>query len=118
MGPLGGLNAALIYAQECGYRAVLTAGCDTLPIPENLVAHLGSGPAVLKDHFLFGVWPAGCVDALSAHLSMQSDHALRGWIALSRARVVPAPCSFVNLNTQQDLAAYAASLNSSSVGLQ
>src|SRR3546814_9684145 len=35
-GPLGGLCAALHHARENDFQAVLTAGCDTLPVPHNL----------------------------------------------------------------------------------
>ena len=32
MGPLGGLNAALRYAQQNGFDIVVTAGCDVVPV--------------------------------------------------------------------------------------
>ena len=55
-GPLGGICAALHHAQENGFDAVLTAGCDTLPVPEDLLSRLlnsspepGGGPAQLVE---------------------------------------------------------------------
>ncbi|RJF90565.1 molybdenum cofactor guanylyltransferase [Sphingomonas cavernae] len=39
-GPLGGLCAALRYAADNGFDAVLTAGCDTLPVPTDLLSLL------------------------------------------------------------------------------
>lgn len=43
-GPLGGICAALHYAADHGFDAVLTAGCDTLPVPGDLTALLRSSP--------------------------------------------------------------------------
>lgn len=39
-GPLGGLCAALRHAADNGFDAVLTAGCDTLPVPAELLSLL------------------------------------------------------------------------------
>jgi molybdopterin-guanine dinucleotide biosynthesis protein A len=113
LGPLGGICGALSYATEHGYDAVLTAGCDTLPLPPELAISLGTGPAVLQGQHLIGVWPATLRQNLHAHLLGQLDHAVRGWIAASGARVVDAKQPFANLNTPQDLARYELSLSSS-----
>lgn len=113
LGPLGGLSGALIYAAEHGYSAVLTAGCDTLPVPHDLVALLGAGPSVIENHYLFGLWPVSLAKALSAHIARQSNHSLRHWIACSGARQIPVRQRFANLNTADDLTRYAETLSSS-----
>jgi len=113
LGPLCGLSGALIYAAEQGYSAVLTAGCDTFPVPQDLVAQLGSCPAVIENHYLFGLWPVSLAKSLSAHIAQQSDHSLRYWIACSGARQIPVQQQFANLNTEDDLSRYSEILSSS-----
>jgi molybdopterin-guanine dinucleotide biosynthesis protein A len=108
MGPLAGLNAALLHAREAGFDGVLTAGCDTLPIPSDMAALLaGAEPAFLDGHYLLGWWPVRLADGLDAHLANGPDRSMRGWIALCNARAVPPPLVLNNLNTPADLAAYA-----------
>ena len=106
MGPLGGLNAALHVAQQNGFDNVLTAGCDTLPVPEFDADEVG--PAVIAGHYLFGVWPASLAGKLDHHLAEQSNHSMRHWIDVSGAREVPSGLIFFNLNSRADLAEYAA----------
>ncbi len=107
LGPLGGLNAALRHAAAHGYQTVLTAGCDTLPLPPNLVDVLCDAPAVIAGAYLFGHWPAALGDALHRHLMSQPDKSMRCWIEQAGAKSVPAPQAFVNINSPQDLADYA-----------
>lgn len=107
-GPLGGICAALRYAADNGFDAVLTAGCDTLPVPTDLRTLLGNGPAVINGQHIFGLWPAVLADALDHHLASQHDRTMRGWIALSGARTVPCDTAFHNLNTPEDFALYLA----------
>lgn len=109
LGPLGGLNAALRYACAHGYAAVLTIGCDTMPVPPDLGLLLSNAPAVIANHYLFGYWPTTLADALDSHLADQTDRSMRHWMRVSGAREVAAPCPLHNLNTPTDLAAYAAS---------
>lgn len=108
LGPLAGLNAALHYAGDRGFDVVVTAGCDTLPLPPDMTALLtGSGPAYLDGHFLLGWWPTALAVPLDRHLADGGDRSMRGWIARCSARAVPAPVVLHNLNTQADLDAYA-----------
>ena len=59
LGQLGGLNAALHYAQENGFQAVLTTGCDVPFYPEPPAALLdGEGAVALEQQHLIGRWPA------------------------------------------------------------
>ena len=105
MGPLGGLNAALHVAQQKGYDAVLTVGCDVLPVP--LFEANEAGPAVIDDHYLFGVWPSSLADKLDTHLATQTNHSMRHWIATSDARLIESHLAFHNLNSRADFEQYA-----------
>ncbi len=108
LGPLGGLNAALRHAAAHGFDTVLTAGCDTLPVPLDLVTTLMPGPAVIADQYLFGCWPVSLGDRLDLHTTHDAKRSMRGWIAAAGARQVASSVLFHNLNTAADLEAYAA----------
>ena len=103
-GPLGGLNAALRYAGENGFDAVLTASCDTLPVPQRLASLLGEEAAVIKDQPLFGFWPANLAGRLDEWLNSQPGRDMRGWIDESGAVEVEIGIAFSNVNTQADYA--------------
>jgi len=108
MGPLGGLNAAFLYAQKNGFDEVLTAGCDVVPVPE-LPRNLPDGHAVYMDgHYLFGVWPVALAPVLDRHLRNQEDLSMRRWITISGAQAIATSDAFHNLNTPMELAQYAA----------
>ena len=108
MGPLGGLNAAFIYAQQNGFDAVVTAGCDVVPVPE-LPRNLPDGRAVYIDgHYLFGVWPVALAPVLDRHLRNQDNLSMRSWITLTGAQAIMSSDIFHNLNTPLELAQYAA----------
>jgi molybdopterin-guanine dinucleotide biosynthesis protein A len=108
LGPLGGLNAALHYAQQYGFGEVVTAGCDVLPVPE-FPRELPNGTAIyVNRHYLFGVWPAALAKILDLHLSEQEDYSMRHWITMIGARAINSKSSFHNLNTPEDVAKYAA----------
>ncbi len=107
LGPLAGLNAALHHARIHGLEGVLSAGCDTLPVPVDLAAQLvGAQPAYLEGHFLIGWWPTSLADLIDEHLGEDNNRSLRGWIARCSARAKPAPTALYNLNTPADLARY------------
>ncbi len=108
LGPLAGLNAALHRARDMGLDGVLSAGCDTLPIPLDAAALLiGPEPAFFEGHFLFGWWPTRLAALLEHHLAEGRDRSMRGWIAQCGAHTVPPPATLHNLNTEADLDAYA-----------
>lgn len=109
LGPLGGLCGALHHAAGHQFDAVLTAGCDVLPVPD-LRALAGPGPAVIEGQRLFGFWPVDLLGPLEVHLATQSDYSLRTWIAKTGARSVSCAGSFHNLNTRADLDEYRAVL--------
>ena len=106
LGPLGGLCAALIHARDNGFDAVLSAPIDAHPIPDDLLDLLsGQGPAVLRDHWLFGLWPSDLAGALDDHLR-SGKRSVFSWIEACGARYVDyrgqPP---VNINTPPMLAA-------------
>lgn len=112
MGPLGGLNAALFYAQQNGFDEVATAGCDVLPVPE-FPREIADGKAIYIDgNYLFGVWPVGLAPLLDRHLSQQQNLSMRHWIAEIGAQAVQSGEAFYNLNTPLDLEEYAAQMTS------
>ena len=107
MGPLGGLNAALYYAQQNRFDEVATAGCDVLPVAE-FPRELTDGKAIYIDgHYLFGVWPVQLAPLLDRHLSKQTNLSMRHWIAGIDARAIRSGETFHNLNTPLDVAEYA-----------
>ncbi len=103
-GPLGGINAALHHARASGHDAVLCAGCDTLPVPCDLAAHLSPGPAVVEGHWLMGLWPVTLAEDLDRWLVDQPDRAIRGWMRTCGARMVSLDQRFYNINTPEALA--------------
>jgi molybdenum cofactor guanylyltransferase len=107
LGPLGGLCAALHYAAQHKFDFILTAGCDVLPVPD-LRALVGPTAAVVKNHWLFGYWPANLAAQLHHHLATQTDRSMRHWIAVSGAAEIPCDAAFHNLNTRYDFALYCA----------
>ena len=108
MGPLGGLNAALCYAQQNGFDEVATAGCDVLPVAEFPDERPDRKAIYVDGHYLFGVWPAGLAPLLDRHLSQQTNLSMRHWIAEIDARAIRSGEAFHNLNTPSDVAKYAA----------
>jgi molybdenum cofactor guanylyltransferase len=104
MGPLGGLCAALQYGAEAGYTHVVSAGCDTLPVPH--LSALLEGPAVIAGHYLFGCWPTQLAPMLDQFLAGGGSHSMRRWIVHSGARELFCDTPFYNLNTRDDFLLY------------
>jgi molybdopterin-guanine dinucleotide biosynthesis protein A len=111
MGPLGGLNAALHYAQQEGYDVVATSGCDVLPVPDFPCELLPGNAVFVEGHYLLGLWPVGLASVLDAHLSGQNNLSMRYWIAEIGARPIDTSAAFHNLNTPSDVAQYAAQIS-------
>lgn len=103
LGPLSGLNAALHHAAAHGFAGVLCTGCDMPIFPDALAqALIGAGAAIVEGQYLMGYWPVGLASLLEAHLAEIQDRSVRGWLAVARPRVVPAP-ELPNINTPEDL---------------
>lgn len=116
LGPLGGLNAALQYAQQNGFDEILTAGCDVVPVPELPPTLLDGRAAYMDGHYLFGLWPVALAPVLDRHLRNQDDLSMRRWITVSGAQAITSCGIFHNLNTPLELAQYAA--HQSNIGIR
>ncbi|MEX3017025.1 molybdenum cofactor guanylyltransferase MobA [Gymnodinialimonas hymeniacidonis] len=113
LGPLGGILAAMTWAESLGADNVLTVAVDTPFLPADLVGRLSEGPGIAvaetQDglHGTTALWPV----YLSADLAQALDRGTRkvtDWAAehtVTRIRfpeTVPPP--FFNVNTAEDLA--------------
>lgn len=105
LGPLGGINAALHYAAERGFDAVLTAPCDAPLLPANLAERLAATgvPAFVEDMPVIGLWPAVLAASLDAHLAQSADRSVRGWARQVGARPHALDKSIPNVNSLADL---------------
>ena len=128
LGPLGGIAAALAYAEAHGFASVLTIGCDMPRVPEQLLkALIATLPGYCADAPILGHWPAGAADALLRHAGRvpastaqrASTNAaaqsgvmggknprlsIRRWAESIGATPILAPCQLANVNTPADLA--------------
>jgi len=108
MGPLGGLNAALQYAQQNGFDEIMTAGCDVVPVAK-FPPNLNNGRAAYIDgQYLFGLWPVALAPVLEKYLRDQDCLSMRSWIETTGAQAVKSSDIFHNFNTPSELAQYAA----------
>ena len=103
MGPLGGLCGALCYAQLGGFDAVLTTGCDTLPVADYAKLVTSEVPRVALGQRLSGLWPASLAGALARHLANETNWSVRHWMATCGAVEVDLGVEFHNLNRVSDL---------------
>jgi len=108
MGPLGGLAAALAYARDEGFTAVLSTGCDMPVLPDRLVAALiGEGPAVIEGQQLIGYWPAVLAGRLIDHLARCERRSIREWMEVVEARQITLTgTNLPNINRPGDLTAW------------
>lgn len=119
-GPLAGVRAALVWAQELGARAIAVSPCDAPLLPEDLfvrlIAEAGPGPAMAETadglQPLTAVWPVCALPAVADALKDGAHPPT--WRVLDslgarRVRFEP-PEAFANLNTREDLARAAARL--------
>lgn len=113
VGPLGGLCAALAYAHAHGFDAVVSAGCDVVPLPQDLVKRLQQGAdgraCVAQGQWLLGYWPVSLASDLAAHLKGTQDYAIRNWMRACDAQTVDLGIPLTNINRPQDLAALSGS---------
>lgn len=102
-GPLAGLNAALIYARDDGFDAVLSAGVDVPNLPDDLVETLsGEGAAIVRSQPVVGLWPVGVADELAAFLE-EGGRALYGFAERIGARHIAFDPPLMNVNEPSDL---------------
>ncbi|MEP1605842.1 MAG: molybdenum cofactor guanylyltransferase, partial [Marinomonas sp.] len=109
MGPLGGLNAALAYAAEHSFDAVLSAPCDVPELPRDLGLQLADGIGQTADHASFvqdqpvvGLWPASLASTLDQYVS-DGGRALYGFAEMAGARGIALRTPLANINRPEDL---------------
>jgi molybdopterin-guanine dinucleotide biosynthesis protein A len=103
MGPLGGVAAALVEARAQGYSAVLTAPCDAVDLPADLLKRLFPYPAYVESMPVIGLWPAYAADDALAILESDERHSMKAFAKRISARAVKLPREPVNINTAADL---------------
>lgn len=104
LGPLGGLNAALDHAADHGFAKVITCGCDTPALSDDLLARLSAAPepCYVAELPIIGSWPAILAPALDEWLARSPDRSLKGWARAASATSISAP-GLANINTPADL---------------
>ena len=113
-GPLAGVKAGLIWAEEQGARALAVSPCDAPLLPDDLYVRLlagGDGAAMAETHDgrqpLCALWPVTALAAVREALAGGAHPPT--WQVLERlgARKVSFedPAAFANVNTREDLAA-------------
>ena len=105
LGPLGGINAALRYAEEHGFARVITLPCDTPVLDAGLIALLAArgDAAIVGECPVVGVWPSRLAPDLDRFLADSGDRSVRAWARAADAislSVSPPP----NINSPADLA--------------
>ena len=103
MGPLGGLSAALHYAGERGYQAVLSCAVDSLGVDAALLTALEPAPAYIASQPVIGLWPASAAPVLDALLAGEGRHSMRAFAEAIGARPVQLARNPANINTPEDL---------------
>ncbi len=103
MGPLGGLAAALRFAADEGYAAVLSCGVDSPGLPENLPDLLSPAPACLASQPVIGLWPSSALEAIEAILRGDGRHSMLAFAEAIGARLIEAPMPLRNINFRSDL---------------
>lgn len=89
LGPMGGLAAALAYAEAQGFEEVLAAPCDLLGIPGDCAARLSPAPAVADGQWLLGLWPTRSAAALAKLLAQEGAISARRWADVAGASARP-----------------------------
>lgn len=102
-GPLGGFAGAFRYAVASGFDLVLTAGVDSIDLPDDLRARLTPAPAYVASQPVLGLWPAAGVGALEEILHGSDSHSVRAFANRIGARAVKLAAEPANVNTPDDL---------------
>ncbi len=104
MGPLGGIAAALRFAQDSDYTSVLTCGVDSVALPASLLADLSPPPAYLETQPVIGHWNSDNAAIVSAILQSEGRHSMLAFAGAVNARPVSSTDAPANINTPADLA--------------
>lgn len=103
MGPLAGLAAALRYAADEGYAAILSCGVDCPGLPQDLPGLLSPAPACLASQPVIGLWPVTATAAIEAILEGSGRHSMRALAEATGARLVETASPIANVNFREDL---------------
>jgi molybdenum cofactor guanylyltransferase len=110
--PLAGIHAALSYADEEGYDAVVTVPSDSPFLPHDLIRKLaGTKPAFAnskgQDHFLTGFWPTKLLANLEKKI--HKSNRVQDWVFKIDAAKINWRADdydpFMNINTPADMTA-------------
>lgn len=102
LGPLGGLCAALLYAETSGYDAVLTLGCDVPCLPRHVAdALMAAAPSVLSGQPVVGCWPSRLGIVLRDYINSGNRRSVMAWAETAKAVTVVGVLP--NVNTPDDL---------------
>ncbi|WP_298470499.1 molybdenum cofactor guanylyltransferase [uncultured Erythrobacter sp.] len=103
IGPLGGLNAALGFAETHGFIHVLSAGVDAPNIPADLAAQLsGEGAAIVDSQPVVGLWPVTIAADLVEFIEDGRRSLYRFADHVSARRITLDP-PLLNVNQPEDL---------------
>lgn len=118
LGPLGGIAAALTYAESHGFDSVLTIACDMPEVPREVIDRLlAHSASYCTSAPILGHWPAHFAAPLYAYVcasedaftlnsgphDKQSRLSIRHWADSICARPIGAR-ALRNINTPADLA--------------
>ncbi|MBU3078769.1 molybdenum cofactor guanylyltransferase [Sphingomonas quercus] len=102
-GPLGGLSAALHFAGNNGFDAVLSAPVDVHPLIEALPLLAERQCAALGSQWTIGVWPASMASMLDAHL-FSGATSIKSWLDVAKPVLIDdCHLSLRNINYRHDL---------------
>ena len=103
LGPLGGLAAALAFAQTIDVEYVLSSGCDTPDLPNDLLEQLrGEGPSIVESQPVIGYWPANLGPRLDAFIA-EGGRSLYRFADHVGARRIALNPDVTNINQPTDL---------------
>ena len=105
LGPLGGLAGALHHARARGHAGVLSVGCDTPILEDDLLDRLRAAreATFVVDAPIIGYWPVALYDTLIAHLATDPRRSMRGWTTAIDATPITLQRPIPNVNTPADL---------------
>ena len=105
MGPLGGIAAALRFANRESFTEVLSCAVDSVGLPGDLPALLAPAPACLSEQPVVGLWPATAFAAASAILKGPGRHSMMAFAEAIGARRLVLEVPPANINYPRDLSA-------------
>lgn len=103
LGPLGGLAGALDHAWRHDFDAVLSSGCDVIGLPADLPALLGTGPAIVADMPIVGLWPVSARKTLIDWFADPQNRSVYRFADHISARRVELDVPLRNINRPDDL---------------